>query len=52
MSPRAGGRTQRCGAEDARNRLDQAKAFLEVAELVGAEQDNLATPGSPRRLPF
>jgi hypothetical protein len=45
MSPRGGGRTQRCGTEDARNRLDQAKAFLEVAELVGAEQDNVATPG-------
>jgi hypothetical protein len=45
MSPRAGGRTQRCGAEHARTRLGQARAFLEVAELVGVEQDNLATPG-------
>ena len=45
MSPRAGGRTQRCGTEQARSRLDQARAFLDVADLVGAEQDNLATPG-------
>jgi hypothetical protein len=45
MSPRPPGRTQQCGAEDARTRLDHARAFLEVAELVGAEDDNLATPG-------
>lgn len=30
--------------EQARDRLSQARAFLEVAELVGTEQDELATP--------
>jgi hypothetical protein len=30
--------------EQARVRLAQARAFLEVAELVGTEQDELATP--------
>jgi len=34
-----------CEAEQARTRLGQARAFLEVAELVGTEQDELATPG-------
>ena len=31
--------------EQARTRLGQARAFLEVAELVGAEPDELASPG-------
>lgn len=45
MSPRSTGRTQRCGAEQARLRLRQARAFLEVAELVGNEPDEMASPG-------
>jgi hypothetical protein len=34
---RASGRTQTCGATDARTRLAQARKFLEVAELVADE---------------
>jgi hypothetical protein len=45
MSPRQPGRTETCGLPQARIRLAQARAFLEVAELVGAENDELATPG-------
>jgi hypothetical protein len=45
MSPRQPGRTETCGLQQARIRLAQARAFLEVAELVGAENDELATPG-------
>jgi hypothetical protein len=45
MSPRATGRIQQCGPQDARTRLVQAKAFLDVAELVGEDDDQLATPG-------
>ncbi|QSB14725.1 hypothetical protein JQS43_25265 [Natronosporangium hydrolyticum] len=44
MSPRPVGRTQNCGAAEGRVRLDQARAFLDVAELVGAEDNELATP--------
>lgn len=44
MSPRSVGRTQNCGEADGQVRLDQARAFLEVAELVGTEDDELATP--------
>jgi hypothetical protein len=33
------GRTQRCGAPQARERLAQAKSFLEVAELTADEND-------------
>lgn len=36
------GRTQDCNRAQARVRLEQARAFLEVAELVGAEEDDLA----------
>jgi len=50
MSPRPTGRTQTCGSEHARVRLSQASAFLEVAELVGSEQDELATPGTAAAL--
>jgi hypothetical protein len=39
------GRTQACGRPEAQVRLDQARAFLDVADLVGAEQNDLATPG-------
>lgn len=45
LSPRPTGRTQTCGAEHGRVRLEQAQAFLEVAELVGTQDDELATPG-------
>lgn len=44
MTPRQAGRVQQCGAADARNRWEQARAFLDVAELVGAEPDELASP--------
>lgn len=44
MNPRRAGRTQRCGSEQARARWIQAGAFLEVAELVGVEEEELATP--------
>ncbi len=44
MSPRQTGRTETCGRQQAQTRLTQARAFLEVAELVGAEDDELATP--------
>jgi dihydroorotase-like cyclic amidohydrolase len=44
MTPRRTGRTQACGVREARTRMEHARAFLEVAELVGAEQDELATP--------
>lgn len=45
MSPRQPSRTETCGLRQARVRLGQARAFLEVAELVGADHDELATPG-------
>jgi hypothetical protein len=45
VTPRGTGRTQQCTAEHARIRLNQARAFLEVAELVVGEDDTLATPG-------
>ncbi|WP_328334731.1 hypothetical protein OHA70_19910 [Kribbella sp. NBC_00382] len=41
MTPQAG-RTQECNRGQAIIRLTQARAFLEVAELVGAEDDELA----------
>jgi hypothetical protein len=36
------GRTQECNRAQARVRLDQARAFLDVAELVSAEESDLA----------
>lgn len=45
MSGRQTGRVQPCGRDEARSRLAQARAFLHVAELVGAEPDEMATPG-------
>lgn len=45
MSPRGAGRTQTCSIEQARIRQAQARAFLDVAELVVGEDDALATPG-------
>lgn len=44
MSPRPGPRTQPCTPQQARVRLHQAEAALEVAELVLDEED-LAMPG-------
>lgn len=44
MTPRAGGRTQPCDRGDARTRLEHARSFLDVAELVGTDRDELATP--------
>jgi hypothetical protein len=44
VNPRPTGRIEPCGPEPARIRLSQAEAFLKVAELVGAESDELATP--------
>jgi hypothetical protein len=55
MSPRSVSRTQNCGEADGQVRLDQARAFLEVAELVGTEDDELAkrcaAPDYIRRVP-
>jgi hypothetical protein len=45
MSGHPVGRVQSCNRDQARNRLAQARAFLHVAELVGAEPDEMATPG-------
>lgn len=36
---RATGRTESCGTEQARSRLGKAREFIEVAELVGDEDD-------------
>jgi hypothetical protein len=44
MTRRTTGRTEVSGAEQARLRIGQARAFLEVAELVGTDADELATP--------
>jgi hypothetical protein len=44
VSPRPTGRSEACGLAQARLRLEHARAFLEVAELIGTETDELATP--------
>jgi hypothetical protein len=41
VSPRVAGRTEQCGRRQAMARLDQARAFLDVAKLVG-DQDDVA----------
>lgn len=41
---RAGGRTRSCDAAQAKQRLERAREFLEVAELVVDEQDGDASP--------
>lgn len=41
MSPRNVGRTQRCSGADAATRLRHARLFLEVAQLVADEGDDL-----------
>jgi hypothetical protein len=41
MSPRSSGRTQQCSEADARARLRHASQFLEVAELVASEGEDI-----------
>jgi hypothetical protein len=41
MSPRSTGRTQRCSEADAETRLRHARLFLEVAQLVADEGDDV-----------
>jgi hypothetical protein len=41
MSPRSPGRTQECSENDARSRIAHARKFLEVAELVAGEGDDI-----------
>lgn len=41
MSPSGSGRTQRCTEKDAATRLRHARKFLEVAELVAGEGDDI-----------
>lgn len=43
MSSRRTGRTQPCGRNEATARLSQARAFLDTAELVVDDEDDLAT---------
>jgi hypothetical protein len=45
VSSRTQARAQPCQRGDARIRLEHAKAFLDAAELIGAEEDDVATPG-------
>jgi hypothetical protein len=45
MSPRSPGRTQECAENDARARIGHARRFLEVAELVAHEGDDLEYSG-------
>ena len=42
--PSTNRRTQACGRKDAAVRLEQARAFLDVAQLIGDQDDELATP--------
>lgn len=39
MTPRRPGRTQACGRQDARRRLEHARRFLVVGELAAEDQD-------------
>jgi hypothetical protein len=41
MSPRGSARTQPCSAADAANRLRHARKFIEVAELVAGEGEDI-----------
>jgi hypothetical protein len=45
VSPRSSGRVQSCDQTQAQVRLDQARAFLDAAELIGTVDDDLASPG-------
>ncbi|PZF83611.1 hypothetical protein [Jiangella anatolica] len=44
MNTRSTGRTAACSPAEATTRLVHARAFLEVADLVGEQDDELATP--------
>ena len=44
MNTRSTSRTAACSPAQATTRLDHARAFLDVAELVGEQDDELATP--------
>jgi hypothetical protein len=46
MTPRAMGRTSPCGRPEANTRLDHAKKYLEVADLVAAEGDEIPASAS------
>jgi hypothetical protein len=41
MSPRGAGHTQQCSEADARTRLSHARKFLDVAELVAGEGQDI-----------
>lgn len=41
MSPRGGGHIQQCSEADARTRLSHARKFLDVAELVACEGEDI-----------
>lgn len=43
--PRPTTRTETCGPNEARTRANQARAFLDAAELIIDIDDELATPG-------
>lgn len=46
MAAARGTRTQPCGPAEARVRSAQARNFLDTAELITGEDDDLATPGT------
>lgn len=50
MAATRGGRTQTCGPAEARIRVAQARNFLETADLITGEDDDLATPGTAAAL--
>lgn len=45
MTPRSGPRTGPCTAADARNRLTEARAFSDVADLALQDGNQIAGPG-------
>jgi hypothetical protein len=50
MAAARGGRTQDCGPNEARVRVTQARSFLDVADLLLSEDNDLATPGTAAAL--
>lgn len=50
MAAARGKRTQPCGPQEARVRAAQARSFLDVADLILGEDDDLATPGTAAAL--
>lgn len=50
MAATRAGRTQACGSAQARTRAAQARSFLDVADLIAGEDDDLATPGTAAAL--